>query len=198
MPIDPKYLAPFIPNEFYHVYNRSPSNKKMFFEEKNFYFFLHLIKKYLLSYVDLYSYCLIPNHFHLFIRVQELIGSPTPETNKIVTNQFRKLFIAYSTSVNIEYASHGAIFSTPFKRIIITNEAYFSQIIYYIHYNAIHHNICTHPSQYLFSSYNSILSDRPTFLKRNEILNWFGGRELFLKSHEMMKNEFLDLPFYIE
>lgn len=200
MPIDPKYLSPFIPGEFYHVYNQSPSNKKMFIEEKNYCFFLHLIKKYLLAWIDLYTYCLIPNHFHLFIRIKDTgnAGEMGSDVNRIVTNQFRKLFIAYANTINKEYGTHGGVFSRPFKRILITSEAYFSQLIFYIHCNATHHNICAHPSKYRFSSYNSILSNKPTLLRREEVLDWFGGKESFISSHETMTIEFSKLPFYIE
>ena len=199
MPIDSKYLASFITGEFYHVYNRCASSKKMFIEDRNYYFFLDLFKKYLISYVDLYAYCLIPNHFHLFFSIKDIDNTiADDDINKTVTNQFRKLFISYTNSINKEHNLHGGIFSTPFKRIMVTSEAYFTQLIFYIHCNAIHHNICNHPSQYKFSSYNSILSDKASLLKRDEVLNWFGGRESFIKYHEMMSREFLILPFYME
>ncbi len=198
MPINSKYLAPFITGEHYHVYNRAPSGKKMFPEERHFYFFLNLMKKHLLSYVNFYTYCLIPNHFHLFISVLDFESGKENDVNKIVTNQFRKLFIAYASALNKEYGTHGGYFSTPFRRILIDSEEYFSQIIFYIHCNAIHHNICLHPSQYRFSSYNSILSLKPTFLQRHQVLNWFGGIDQFIRDHEIMNSTYLDSPFYIE
>jgi hypothetical protein len=53
----------------------------------------------------------------------------------------------------------------------------------------------SHPSEYPFSSYNSIVSDEPTFLKRDQVLAWFGGRDLFIKSHELMKDQFIKPAF---
>ena len=152
----------------------------MFTEERNYFFFLDLIKTYLLSYIDLYAYTLIPNHFHLFVKVRDDIDHLENEINKAVTNQFRKLFIAFTGALNKEYEMRGGLFLTPFKRVLVTDEAYFSQIIFYIHCNAIHHNLCTHPSEYLFSSYNSISSDKPSLLKRDEVLAWFGGKKPLL------------------
>ena len=169
----------------------------MFFEERNYFLFLNLLKKYLLSYIDIYSYSLIPNHFHLFIRVRDGWESSETGINKTITNQFRKLFISYSTTLNKEYTLQGGFFLTPFKRILITNEFYFSQIIFYIHCNAIHHNLCAHPSEYLFSSYNSILSDKPSLLKRDEVLAWFGGKEAFIRGHELMESYYAEMPFFV-
>jgi hypothetical protein len=138
---------------------------------------------------------LIPNHFHLFVRARDSGKDSETCINKTITNQFRKVFISYTNTLNKEYTLQGGFFSTPFKRILITDEAYFSQIIFYIHCNAIHHNLCTHPSEYLFSSYNSILSDKPSLLKRDDVLAWFGGKEAFIKSHELMRSYYAEIPF---
>ena len=72
-----------------------------------------------------------------------------PDINAVIVNQFRKLFISYSNSMNSPYDLHGGMFSTPFRRIVITIDSSYSQIIYYIQYNAVHHRICNHPSDYL-------------------------------------------------
>ena len=141
---------------------------------------------------------MIPNHFHLFIKVKDIDEASETDVNKTITNQFRKLFISYTNTLNNEYEMHGSFFCTPFRRILITDEAYFSQIIFYIHCNAIHHNLCTHPSQYRFSSYNSILSDKPSLLKRDEVLAWFGGKEAFIKGHELMKSYYEETKFFLE
>jgi REP element-mobilizing transposase RayT len=156
MPINPKYLSPFIEREHYHVYNRCASNRKMFHEDKNYYYFLDLLKKHLLPYIDLFAYALIPNHFHLFIQIQRQVGG-AGNANNTITNQFRKLFISYTNGINKRYGTHGGIFSTPFKRIAITNDSYFSQLIYYIHYNAIHHKIC-HIHQNIHSVHTTLSS----------------------------------------
>src|SRR5204862_226559 len=104
MPIDSKYLATFEEGEYYHVFNRSHSNLKIFHEEENYSYFLNLIKKHLLEYIDLYSYCLIPNHFHLFIKIKERSDvSDDMDINKIISNQFRKLFISFTNSINKSY-----------------------------------------------------------------------------------------------
>ncbi len=52
---------------FYH--NRGNNRGPIFTEERNYYYFLDLMRKYLLPILDLYAYCLLPNHFHLLIRV---------------------------------------------------------------------------------------------------------------------------------
>ena len=53
-----------IPDTFYHIYNRACGFDKIFVEERNYHFFMDLFQKRLLEYVDLYSYCLIPNYYY--------------------------------------------------------------------------------------------------------------------------------------
>ncbi len=59
------------PGHFYHLYNHANGNEDLFREEKNYYFFLEKAGKYLSPYMNIYAYCLMPNHFHLLISVKE-------------------------------------------------------------------------------------------------------------------------------
>jgi len=88
------------------------------------------------------------------------------------------------------YEERGGLFQTPFRRILIDNDSYFTQLMYYIHYNPVHHNISKAISGYKWSSYQSLLSDSPTLIKRDQVLNWFGVKELFIKYHAMQKPQF--------
>ncbi len=63
--------TPFEIGNFYHVYNRGNNKDQIFIEEDNYLYFLILIKKYLLPIADIYSYCLIQNHFHLIIKIKD-------------------------------------------------------------------------------------------------------------------------------
>jgi putative transposase len=64
------------PGSFYHIYNRGNNKQEIFFEEKNYHHFLNLFQKYLASFVDVYAYCLMPNHFHFLIRIKETTQTP--------------------------------------------------------------------------------------------------------------------------
>jgi hypothetical protein len=59
-----KFVDALVPGNFYHIYNRACGDEKIFVEERNYRFFMDLFEERLMQYVDLFSYCLIPNHFH--------------------------------------------------------------------------------------------------------------------------------------
>jgi len=203
MRINPKYLARFEPGKFYHVYNRCHSHQKLFIEDKNYRYFMDLLEKHLLLFLDIYAYALIPNHFHLLVKVMEEFEfrdgrKSHKDIHEFLSNQFRKLFIAYATGIRSVYHTHGGLFETPFRRIEVSTDAYLTQACYYLHYNPVHHGICIQPSSYLYTSFLSLLSEAPTVLKRDEVMDWFGGRGLFIKYHEMQNDNYLKAPFYME
>jgi putative transposase len=56
----------------YHIYNQGNNSQKIFFERKNYLFFLKKIKTHITPFADILAWCLMPNHFHLMVRVNEI------------------------------------------------------------------------------------------------------------------------------
>lgn len=81
------------------------------------------------------------------------------------------------------------MFEKHFKRIQIENEEYLKNIIQYIHLNPKHHLDIDYKN-FVFSSYQTILSDKPTNLLRNEVIRLFEDIDNFIYSHDF-KNEIL-------
>ena len=63
---------PLESESYYHIYNRGNNKDLIFFQDRNYYFFWKRYRQYLDSFIDTYAYCLLPNHFHLLIRVKEI------------------------------------------------------------------------------------------------------------------------------
>jgi REP element-mobilizing transposase RayT len=62
----------FEPGVTCHVFNRGNNKEDVFKEERNYTFFLELMKKYLLPYTDIHAYCLMKNHCHLLLRFKKM------------------------------------------------------------------------------------------------------------------------------
>ncbi|MEX2590753.1 MAG: transposase [Chitinophagales bacterium] len=161
----------------YHLYNRGNNKEQIFFNEENYFYFLHLFKKYLNDYLDMFSYCLMPNHFHFFVRINEV-------DSEILREAFRVFFMTYSKAINKQQNRTGSLFQKKFKRKEIADQDYYSAIIAYIHYNPIKAGLCYRFEDWKFSSYNAIISDKPTMVQKNEVLEWFSGIEAFIQFHE--------------
>ncbi len=175
-----KHHAYFEEGNFYHIYNRANSNKeKLFIQDKNYQYFLSQFDGYLGGYLEVWAYCLIPNHFHFLVRVKGLGG----DVNKKLTEQFRKFFISYTQAINKQELRRGSLFQKSFKRILVDSDEYISALIHYIHFNPIYHKLVDNIDQWEYSSYQSLLSDRPTKLYRNEVIEWFGGKKELERFH---------------
>lgn len=56
----------------YHIYNQGNNRQKIFFMRDNYLFFLKKIKTFVCPYSDILAWCLMPNHFHLMVLVNNV------------------------------------------------------------------------------------------------------------------------------
>ena len=181
---------------FYHIYNRGINKANIFFEPRNYDYFLKKFNHYLFDYLDLYSYCLLPNHFHFLVKVKEKVYKSDNQKKKSIKpsyllpieKAFRDYFICYSKTINNEYARTGALFQYKFKRKVIKSEDYLTSIMAYIHLNPVRAGLCEKPEDWKYSSYNAFITYKPSKLKRQEVLSWFGGKEDFIEYHNNYKD----------
>lgn len=163
---------------YYHIFNRGINSDVLFKEKSNFEYFLKLYDTHIEPIADTFAWCLMKNHFHFLVRIkvkEEL------KSDKIIlpSQSFSNLFNAYTKAFNKYYNRHGALFERPFRRKEINYDNYFQNVIIYIHNNPVHHKVCEHPLEYPWSPYLTCLSDKPTRLKRNEVINNFISVENF-------------------
>jgi putative transposase len=56
----------------YHIYNQGNNQQRIFFNRDNYMYFLKKVNMFMLPYVDIIAWCLMPNHFHFMVEVKEL------------------------------------------------------------------------------------------------------------------------------
>ena len=171
----------FIPGNFYHIYNRGNNRERLFYREANYQYFMSRLDEYMASVIDLYSYCLMPNHFHLLIKVKKI--SSDKSVNDIVSEHFRRCFIGYSQTINEQQGRTGSLFQKSFRRKHVDSFSYLKYLVCYIHRNPIHHNLTNQFSGYPWSSFDHILEPETDFQAATEVLEWFQNREGFLEFH---------------
>ena len=106
------------------------------------------------------------------------------------SKQFSHFFNAYTQYINKKHNRTGRLFQSRFKRKHIDSESYLKNLIFYVHNNPVHHGFCKDISNYRWSSYGSIISNKKTNLKRLEVINLFGNISDFIEYHE---NNYSDL-----
>lgn len=109
----PRRLITLTADEFYHVYNRGNNKEKIFFEEKNYVFFLERLAKYVQEAALIHAFCLLPNHYHLLIQVLN--------EEKFI-KAFEGFSISYVKSVNKVYRRVGHLFQGRYRAKLVGSE----------------------------------------------------------------------------
>ena len=192
-----KYHIPFKPNHTYHIFNHAVGNEFLFKEKSNYLHFLNLIKKYIFPVSNIIAYNLLPNHFHLVIQIRnetELynryinLKDTKAEKNtiiwsKFISQQFSNCFNAYAKAYNKRYNRKGALFIDYLKRKEVDDSVYLLNLIKYVHYNAVHHEICHNIDDWFWSSYKTILIPKTSKVNKDFVINLFEGKDNYINNH---------------
>jgi len=191
-----KHQPPLDYGKYYHIFNRGINGEDLFIEITNYQYFLRLYSEHITPVAETFAWVLMKNHFHLLVQVSpenEIDFIKPTERNKgrifteqkkyNPTQQFGNLFNAYTKAFNKRYNRTGSLFESPFKRLEVNNEKYFKYLVYYIHFNPVHHGFCAKMFDYPWSSYLSILSIKQTRLNRETVIGWFNSSSEFIEFH---------------
>ena len=199
----PGRLIPLVNHEIYHIYNRGIDHRPTFTSKREYkrallalelYQHLHpplslskivgleqqkrlkLIKnlKKIPKLVYIYSYCLMPNHFHIL--VEQVVDNGI---SKFLSN-FQNSYTRYFNSLN---KKDGAIFLDQFKAVRIETKNQFLHVSRYIHLNPYSSYIVRRISDienYAWSSFKSyLLNDEDKIIDKTKILSFFKDQEKY-------------------
>jgi putative transposase len=129
---------------YYHIYNRGVDKAEIFRDDHDYKTFLSYLQLYLslqgeslkgpptrklknyFGEISLLCYCLMPNHFHLFVKQSSDHG---------IEHFMRSLSTKYVRYFNSHYHRLGPLFQGPYKAVRVTNENQFIYLSKYIHRN---------------------------------------------------------------
>ena len=115
----------FEENLTYHIYNQGNNKQTVFFKPENYIYFIGKMREYVLPYGDILSYCLMPNHFHILLRVNHVklkVGESESESDGVtqshpVTTKERLLndsiaimLRSYTRAINKQEKRTGSLF----------------------------------------------------------------------------------------
>lgn len=195
---------PFIPDQFYHVYNHAIGDSNLYREAENYRYFLRKYAEYIEPLCGTYAYCLMPNHFHIVLKVRSkaellafcrekyssdekyrdklnlLLENPARiDLHEVVMQEFQNFLNGYAKAINKRYRRMGGLFLHHLKRKVIGSAAYLHKAIHYVHYNAVQHGFCRSILDWEYSSIHALLSDKKTRLERQTVLEWYDNPQAF-------------------
>lgn len=177
----------FAENTAYHIYNRGTGKMRIFLDQEDYYFFLHRLGEALYpetcspilnkrQYIpkllpvgafDLFSYCLMPNHFHLNL---------FQNTDLPVSAFVSKVCTSYGKYFNKKYERVGTVFQDQFKAVAVKSNEQLLYLSCYIHQNPLKAGMVKNLTEYPYSSFLDYAGMREGKLcKKNFILDQFKG-----------------------
>lgn len=137
---------------------------KLDLEKRNF--FLSQLAKREKNLVDIFGYCLMPNHFHLLMKQLFIGGISTFVGN--FSNSYTRYF-------NTKHGRIGHLFQGVFKAVKIEDEEQLIHVLRYIHINPVVSSVIreTDLEDYPYSSLSEYLGKKEGFCKKNLVLEHF-------------------------
>ncbi len=198
------YSDLFQPSSFFHVYNHGNGDDNIFRSDENYLYFLSKYELHIIPFSDIYAYCLMPNHFHFLLRIQDedllihyfkLDNGPESleKLPELISKKFSNCFNAYSKAFNKRYERIGRLFRSSLKRKQVDNENYLRELVRYIHYNPIHHGFVKNLTDWPYSSYHSFINREAGRIERKTVFDWFGGEAGFHEFHQQPPEKKIDI-----
>jgi len=128
----------------YHIVKRGHNKDRLFRKAGDYTAFKSFIRQHKKKYVfDIFHYCLIPNHFHLLIKVS--IGDDLPKIMHGITQ-------LYSYHYRKTYRRVGYVYQNRYKHFPVENDSYLLECGRYIERNPLRAGAIKDPAQYEWSS----------------------------------------------
>jgi len=138
--------------------------------------------------VEIISFCLMPNHYHIFIRQKVDNG---------IVRFMQKLGTGYTNYFNKKYKRVGGLLQGRFKAVLIKDESHFIHLPYYIHLNPLdikfpewrereiknYKEAMEFLENYRWSSFPDYIGKKnfPSVTQREFLSDFFGGPEQYKK-----------------
>ena len=186
---------------YYHIYNRGVDKRTVFEDHYDYVHFLELIwsvnqlepigslyhhkqnkneeiKGDSKKLVEIISYSLLPNHFHLLVR---------ESADRGMSSFMQKVGIGYTNRFNIKNKRSGSLFQGKYKSVLVDNEDYLLYLSAYIHGNSEIHGICKVENDN-YSNYNIALTGKAKMFNKYILKNFSDIKEYHNYVKEVVKN----------
>lgn len=134
------------PGEIVHVCNRAVQRSQMFFHKFDYEQVIQVLTEALEKYpVDLFAYCLMPNHWHLLLRARE------PKAISKMLHWFSSKQATRWRKLN-QTCGYGAVYQNRFRSHLVFGTSAFLIVARYIERNPASAALCKNAADWSWSS----------------------------------------------
>jgi REP element-mobilizing transposase RayT len=113
----------------------------------------------------LFGYCLMDNHVHLLVRIED----------EPLATVFKRIGVRYVPWYNKKYGRCGPLFQGRYRSEAVEDERYLLSVLRYIHQNPVKAGICAKPEDYRWSSYADYAGKGDGIADADDILPLFSS-----------------------
>lgn len=152
----------FCNSKTYHIIFKGIDNQNIFYEDQDRRVFLNQLLKTKKKFTyNIYSYCLMDNHVHMVIKIEDIF----------LSKAMQSLLIMYVHYFNNKYKRIGPLMQDRFKSKSIENQLYFLRVCRYVHNNPQSAGI-SKIEDYEWSSYKEYLG-KENIIDKKSLLHYF-------------------------
>ena len=160
----PRALRIYSYSKVYHIIIKGIDSQDIFYDKQDRKIFLKYLLENKIQYdYKIYAYCLMINHVHLIIRVND----------EFLSKIIQSLLIRYVSYFNKKYDRSGTLFQDRFKSKRVENQKYFLDVCKYVHRNPEKAGICK-TEKYEWSSYIEYIN-KEKIIDKSVLLHYFNN-----------------------
>ncbi len=156
------------PDAVYHVMSRGNNRQDIFLTDYDRKDFLDILEEATSRFnLEIFSFCLMSNHYHIFLR--------TPEANLAKAMQW--INATYTNHFHTRNKTGGHLMQGRYKAIVVGDDSHWQNLSAYIHLNPVRARITNDPALYPWSSYRDYIYAKPHYdwIKTAPVLYHHGG-----------------------
>jgi putative transposase len=163
-----RYARLVVPGYPHHVTQRGVQKRQTFFKPVDYVIYLELLREYKeKAGVDVWAYCLMPNHIHAVV---------VPKEKPSLAKCFGPLHSRYATKINAVHGWQGHLWQQRFYSVVM-DEFHTIAAMRYVEMNPVRAGMCNRPQDWRWSSAQTHLLDSDDDLvnvaaTRNLVPNW--------------------------
>ncbi len=156
----------------YHMYNRGNNKEPIFFSDGDYIYFISLCRKHIANRCQVIAWCLMPNHFHFIVDVNDASLEPVKWGGNVmpsISNGFQLLQSNYSKRINYRENRTGSLFQQKTKSKLLETESYALTAFWYLHQNPLKATLAETMLEWEYSSYKEYCGLRSESLSNVEL-----------------------------
>jgi len=172
----------------YHIYNRGNNKELIFFGDGDYIHFISLCRKHIANRCQIIAWCLMPNHFHFMVQVNDESLEPVKWGGNVmpsISNGFQLLQSNYSKRINYRENRAGSLFQQKTKSKLLETKSYALTAFWYLHQNPVKAALAKNMLEWEYSSYKEYCGLRNESLSKVEL-----GKTVL----NLSEKDFIDMP----